>query len=226
MFNDLSETYNSSGNADISVESNHSVSILLAFVDRSIPGFRDYFLALQDSTRENRVSDFLIYYFNFSLLMEHEGFPSFSFGKNPTQQYSGKETDIGVVVLTQNAAPVTIIEFEAKRLSDTSNNKEYVCGDRGGIDRFKRGHHASHLSLSGMFGYIQSKKLLKCSEKINGWIDDLATSNTDTTIDWAGVAEKLVPMKELDNVSKWSSVNSRKNKENIKLLHYLIDLTN
>ncbi len=30
------------------------------------------------------------------------------------------------------------MEFEAKRFSETSNNQEYVYGERGGIERFKK----------------------------------------------------------------------------------------
>ena len=78
------------------------------------------------------------------LLKKEMGFFPFNFVKNPTQESSTKETDIGVVVLSKTEKPVTIIEFEAKRFSETSNNKEYVCGERGGIERFKRGYHSAH----------------------------------------------------------------------------------
>ncbi|MDR1371125.1 MAG: hypothetical protein LBJ72_13535 [Dysgonamonadaceae bacterium] len=76
------------------------------------------------------------------------GFPPYYFGKNPAQSQSGRETDIGVFLI-KSEKPITLIEFEAKRLSDTSNNKEYVCGKRGGIERFKRELHSSHLSVCG-----------------------------------------------------------------------------
>jgi len=227
MLRDNLKTYSPPTNNDLSVIPNLEVLFILDFIDRNISGFRSYYLAVKESDRENWITDTLVYYFENCLRDEKsEGFPSFKFGKNPAQADSAKETDIGVVVLTKNAKPITIIEFEAKRLSDTSNNKEYVCGERGGIERFKRGQHATHLSVCGIFGYIQNPKLLKCAEKINGWIAELSVTNKDTTISWSGVNEKLVPLEELTNVSKWSSLNSRKNTDSIRLLHYFINLTN
>jgi hypothetical protein len=52
-------------------------------------------------------------------------------------------------------------------ISDTSNNKEYVCGKRGGIERFKRELHSSHLSVCGMFGYVQNDMPANWVDKIN-----------------------------------------------------------
>lgn len=225
MFKDLAIPYDSSGNAEITVTQNHSLDVLLGFIDRSVSGFPAYFRTKKDSDRENRISDFLAYYFNASLLEEKDGSVPFNFVNHPTQPGTAKETDIGVYVLTLSQAPVSVIEFEAKRLSDSSNNKEYVSGIRGGIERFKRGLHAKHLTLCGMFGYIQSTALLQCSPKINGWISDLALNNTDESINWKGVDEKLIPIEEFTAVSKWSSIHARKDLENLKILHYFIDLT-
>ena len=224
MFRDLNETYKIQGEADLTVAVNHSVIRLFSFIDRTIPGFRSYYLSVKDSNRENRISDFLVYFFNVCLLDE-DGFIPYSFSKNPTQQVSGQETDIGVTVLTKSVAPVTILEFEAKRLSRGSNNKQYVSGERGGIERFKRNQHGSHLRLCGMFGYIQHPDFLNAAERINGWIAELAVSNEDATIDWTNVVERLVPVQEFLDVSKWTSVNLRGNQHAIQLYHYLIDLS-
>lgn len=220
------QTYNAPKPDDLSVEPKHEVSVLLHFIDCTISAFCPYYQAIKDSEKENRISDFLVHYFNTCLREEpYSGFSPFCFGKNPTQPNSDKETDIGVVILTKNIKPVTIIEFEAKRLSETSNNKEYVCGIRGGIERFKRGEHASHLSICGMFGYVQSRTSTVWINKVNKWIAELSQSNSDKEIDWASCDEILSPIGSLPKIEKLISTNLRMGIQNpIQLYHYFIDL--
>ena len=220
------QTYNAPKPDDLSVEPKHEVSVLLQFIDCTISGFCPYYQAIKDSDKENRISDFLVYYFNTCLrLKPYSGFSPFCFGKNPTQPNSDKETDIGVVILTKDIKPVTIIEFEAKRFSETSKYKEYVSGVRGGIERFKRGEHASHLSVCGMFGYVQSRTSTTWIDKVNTWIGKLSQTNTDPDIDWTSPNEKLSPLDSFQNIEKLQSVNDRKTEPNsIKLYHYFIDL--
>jgi hypothetical protein len=220
------QTYNAPKPDDLSVQPKHEVTVLLQFIDCTISGFRPYYQAIKDSDKENRISDFLVYYFNTCLREEpYSGFSPFCFGKNPTQPNSDRETDIGVVILTKGIRPETIIEFEAKRLSETSNNKEYVCGIRGGVERFKRGEHASHLSVCGMFGYVQSRTSTIWIDKVNTWIGELSQTNTDTEIDWTNQDEKLSPINSFPKIEKLKSINDRKVEQNsILLYHYFIDL--
>lgn len=224
MLRDNFKTYNPPSPNDLSAKENLEVIIILDFIDCNISGFRPYYLSTKESNRENWITDCLVHYFNTCLLYEKtEGFPPFNFGKNPAQAHSGKETDIGVVVLTKNIKPLTVIEFEAKRLSLTSNNKEYVSGKRGGIERFKRELHAAHLSICGMFGYVQSNTTTEWIEKINTWLTELAEIDDDS-IDWKKNDEKLVELSDFDNTKKCTSINVRANNNSIKLFHYFIQL--
>ena len=224
MLKDSRETYNTYGNADLSAGANHSANILLNFIDTTIPGFPKYYYSAKISDGENAISNCLVNYFNAWLLEEQDGFAPYNFGKNPPQKDSNKETDIGVAILNKESPPLTILEFEAKRLSDSANNKEYVCGTKGGIERFKRSHHAEHLDTCGMFGYVQSKSPGQWIEKINNWISDLAENNIDESIDWKTVDEKLYLKTESTNATKYVSTNSRKAKKSITLNHYFINL--
>jgi len=226
MLRDDKPTYNLPKLSDLSVKSNYEVSLILGFIDQNISAFPPFFLNNRDSDRENRISDFLVYYFNLCLRNEpYRDFPSFSFGKNPTQASSGQETDIGVVVLTKSVKPITIIEFEAKRLSDSSNNKEYVCGSRGGIERFKRGEHASHLTICGMFGYVQKRSLEEWIQKVNIWIDELSMTNMDSNTNWSNSNEKLRPIASFEYVEKLESLHSRIGSLNpLIVYHYFIKL--
>lgn len=228
MLKDNQPTYNPPQLTDLSVEPKHEVDLILEFIDCNISAYCPYYQNIKDSDRENRLSDFLVYHFNSCLREEpYRDFPSFCFGKNPTQAYSSQETDIGVVVLTKSVKPLTIIEFEAKRFSETSNNKEYVCGrKRGGIERFKRGEHASHLSVCGMFGYVQSRTSNEWIQKVNTWISELAQKNNDPEIDWISPDEKLSHFSHLSpKVEIQKSVNKRKKTlDSIEIYHYFINL--
>lgn len=226
MLRDNIQTYNPPLSNDLSVYPKQEVNILLDFIDSNISDFRLYYQAIKDSDRENRISDFLVNHFQLCLRDERlGGFPPFDFRKNPTQPDSGKETDIGVIVLTKNVKPITIIEFEAKRFSESSNNKEYVCGDRGGIERFKRGHHSSHLSICGMFGYVQSRSSSEWILKVNNWIAEQTQNKNNSEIDWNSLDEKLCRVKSFQYVEKLESMHTRKqSNDTILLCHYFINL--
>lgn len=209
----------------LNVSSTIEVDKVLEFVDQNIPSFCAYYQTIKDSDRENRISDLLVHHFQLCKAEQSGGFLPYDFRKNPTQAHSGKETDIGVFVLTRGMKPIPVIEFEAKRFSESSNNKEYVYGERGGIERFKRGHHSSHLTVCGMFGYVQSRTSTEWVTKVNGWIDELAANNGDVSIDWTAIEEQLIKIRSFRKVEKLSSQNLRKQtNDKILLWHYLLEL--
>jgi len=226
MLRDSKLTNSTPPTNSLSVSPSIEVKRVLEFIDQNISEFCTFYKSIKDSDRENRISDFLVHHLQICKLEKDRGFFPFDFRKNPTQAHSGKETDIGVFVLTRGSKPVTIIEFEAKRFSESSNNKEYVCGEKGGIERFKRGHHSSHLSICGMFGYVQSRTCQEWIDKVNGWISDLAANNLDLTIDWTAKEEQLVVNNSLTNVEKLLSQNLRiETSDKIHLWHYIIFLS-
>jgi hypothetical protein len=207
----------------ISVPKNYEIDKIWTFIDTNISGFVLYFQSVKDSNKENRTSEFLIHYFYRCMSEQLQGFLPYYFVKNPTQQQSCRETDIGVFFNTSEK-PITLIEFEAKILSSENfHNKEYVCGERGGIERFKRGDHASHLSVCGMFGYVQSKNTDHWVNKINRWIKDLADKNADATIHWSD-NEILTKTDLFPDVGKYLSSHSRLSLNEITIHHYFIEL--
>jgi hypothetical protein len=209
---------------DLSVDLNFEVDKILSFVDNKIPYFPGYYQSIKDSEKENRISDNLVQHFELCIRESESYFP-FRFSKNPTQPESDKETDVGVFLMLRTQKLIPIIEFEAKRLSESSKYKEYVSGDRGGIERFKRGRHSPHLKVCGMFGYIQSRTADEWIEKINEWIAELSKNNADSSIDWSDAKEILCKKESLSSVEKLSSEHQRSlQKDSIVLWHYLIDL--
>lgn len=224
MLKNSQTTYHQLESNPISVATNHEVDKIWTFIDCNIFGFIPYYRSVRDSNKENRISEFLIYYFHCCMSEQMEGFPPYLFSKNPTQSQSERETDIGVCAIIFNEKPITLIEFEAKCLSENSNNKEYVYGKRGGIERFKRGFHASHLSVCGMFGYVQSNNTEHWINRINGWIRELSDSNADTTIRWSK-KEILMKVDLPSKVEKYSSSHQRLSlNDTIFLWHYFIEL--
>jgi hypothetical protein len=207
---------------------NVEVSMILAFLDQNLSSFPPYFAAIKDSDRENRISDFLVHHLQLRKVELNDGIYPFDFRKNPTQATSGKETDIGVFVLHRSLSPSPIIEFEAKRFSETSHNQQYVHGaGRGGIERFKRGEHSANLKQCGMFAYVQKSTTQEWIDRVNGWIADRAAKNVDKTIDWTGVDEPLIKIATYQKIEKLSSNHPRKQSgDSIFLWHYFIDLNN
>lgn len=225
MLRDSNPSYQPPRLTDLSADSDTEVKLILSFIDIHLSGFSDYFLSLNDSEKENRISDLLVHHLELCK-DESGGYFPFRFSKNPSQVESTKETDIGIFVRTRDRKPIPIFEFESKRFSESSNCKEYVCGSRGGIERFKRGEHSSHIQVCGMFGYVQSRTTLEWVTKVNNWIDELSKTNTDISIDWIGESEKLTPIDTFSSVQKYYSSHPRTVKSShIALWHYLIDLT-
>jgi hypothetical protein len=225
MLKDSLPSYQMPNPKDLNVSSNFEVDLVLSFIDKNVPDFPFYYQSVRDSDKENRISDILVHHFQLCKTEQSGGFFPFDFRKNPTQPDSDKETDIGVFVMTRNIKPIPIVEFEAKRFSESSNNKEYVCGLRGGIERFKRGHHSSHLKVCGMFGYVQNRTSSDWIEKVNNWIKELSENNVDPTIDWTDRKEYLIKVDSFPQVQKLFSSHFRKLPEDrILLWHYLIEL--
>ncbi len=210
---------------DLSIPANHEVEQILLFIDNHVTKFPAYYKSIKDTDRENRISDFLVHHFQLCKVEYNQDYFPFDFRKNPTQEKSGKETDVGVYVLTRDRKPSPIIEFEAKRFSESSRNEQYVYGDRGGIERFKRSYHSSHLKVCGMFAYVQSRTIEEWFNKVNGWLINQFNTNTDSSIEWLE-NEQLLKYTSLSAVEKYFSKHTRKSlNDSISLWHYFIDLT-
>lgn len=224
MLRDSQPTYQLPQPNDLTVAANYEVEQILLFIDNHILGFPLYYSQNNDSVNENWITNLLVRHFNLSN-HENGGYLPYEFSKNPPQADSTKETDIGVYINTRNSKVIPIIEFEAKRFSESSNNQEYVYGVRGGIERFKKGEHAGHLKICGMFAYVQSRTIDEWFSKVNGWLINLSQTNTDELIDWME-DEQLSKVSLFQSVEKFTSCHRRKvSNDTISLYHYFVDLT-
>ena len=205
----------------ISVEPNFETDKIWTFIDVNIVSFPSYFQSIKDSDKEDRTSDFIIHFFQSCKDIQFNGYAPYDFRPQPTQKESNRKPDIGVYLRSE--MPITIIEIEAKILSSkSSHNKEYVCRETGGIERFKRGLHSSHLTECGMFGYIQTNNADHWITKINNWITELSDKNVEWTRD-----EILLKSDSFSNpnVNKYCSRHQRLSLSEIVLYHYFIDLS-
>jgi hypothetical protein len=76
----------------------------------------------------------------------------------------------------------SVLPIECKRLPTPKDanrdEREYVRSDRGstgGIQRFKAGHHGAAHAVAGMIAYIQEEDATIWLERVNCWVDALAT---------------------------------------------------
>ena len=216
MLKDNQPTYHLPENS-ISAEPNIETNKIWAFIDTNVVNFPSWYSTVRDVDREDRITDAIVQFFQVCKFKQFDGYAPYDFRPHPTQQYSNRKPDIGIYLL--NNRKDTIIEIEAKIFSSkNSHNKEYVCGETGGIERFKRGLHSSHLPECGMFAYIFDAQI-NWLEKINNWIEKLSKTNTDTTICWSK-NEILKPI----NTFKYHSCHQRKTLDDINLWHYFIEL--
>ena len=193
---------------------------IVSFVDLYISGFIPFYKAQGSPTSENRITDLLSFYFNSC----NQGYLPFFFEKNPTQQTGYRESDMGIFANDIEMNPLLpIFEFEAKKLP-ASANQEYVYGERGGMERFKRGQHSPHLPHCGMLGYVSSNDSSYWTGKINAWITSHANQSPLDEIDWRGDDELLHHDRTIGAVTKLKSKNKRVSLPDIVMFHYLIAL--
>lgn len=194
---------------------------VVSFVDNYLPDFIVYYKSQGSPTGENRITDLLSYHFNTC----QQGYLPLFFGKNPSQEKGFRESDLGVYAKDRNMKPMLpIFEFEAKKLSPSSTSHEYVYGERGGMERFKREIHSPHLPHCGLLGYILCNNINHWSNKINTWITRLANLSPKEGLDWQGTDELLHFAEANGTIAKYVSKNKRITLSDIAIIHYLIDL--
>ena len=151
-------------------------------------------------------------------------------------QYRYKKTkrssDFGIIDIEDSPDDIENAFFvmEAKRLPTPtppkSREKEYVEGNLGGIERFKKGQHGTGLAKSAMVAYIQKETCAHWLTKINGWIQDLIDTSTSPDILWQP-NDLLTFQNQFDTTSKYQSKNARVyngKTDDIQLSHYRLPL--
>jgi truncated hemoglobin YjbI len=216
-----------SSKEEIDASLNNSLNELLAYLDEYLKNFPSFFkikTLIKPIEAEKKISRELYMFLN--NVWDKEKISIFHFYPEWDYDNSHRSSDLAVIdVRTDKSQPTeTFFTIEAKRLPTGSGEreKEYVEGNLGGIERYKRGHHGKGLPESAMVGYVQKETCSHWHNKINEWINDLIQTNTDIDIIWNN-ADLLIHSDNFDKVQKYVSDNKRE-KDSIKLHHYLMEL--
>ncbi len=194
---------------EFSLLENHTVQCILVFIKNSLPEFEIVFKQSNIKIhKEDEISKKLSWFFNDKARSQNLFF----------QFNEKKGVDFTIFVDSFNMGASSVFMIEAKRLS--KNHRDYVYGDTGGIERIKREQDdfGKHLNYGAMIGYIQDENQEYWKDKINKWIDELISNETE--IVWLE-EDKL---KENDQLSHYISTHSRVSQTQIILYHYWITL--
>lgn len=139
-----------------------------------------------------------------------------------------RRVDIGVIQVQKRFKSNSIFSIEAKRLptdkTGKPREKEYIAGNYGGIERFKRSLHGAGLDYCAIIAYVQENTFAYWFNQINSWIDELVQNTSTTDITWNG-NEKLNNLKIDKYTSKCESTNQRTIGNNVTLFHLWVGLS-
>ncbi|TAF75846.1 MAG: hypothetical protein EAZ53_05205 [Bacteroidetes bacterium] len=149
---------------------------------------------------------------------------------NQTQGEGHRSYDIGVsLIKTGFGSQGKFFVIEAKRLPTpgTGREKEYVTGNLGAIERFKKEVHGQELrnNISAIVGYVQTNTAQFWHDKVNSWIEEQIETSSNPDLTWTS-QDKLTKDANFqkDAVNKYTSKNKRINMKDITLLHYWMQL--
>lgn len=221
---------------EIDAEKKLSIEMIIAYLDERLPDFPNFFKVRYSSTYLNDsepiISQNLSTFLN--TFRKHDEVLLFNFERE--WKRSIYAVDFAVIDVKSfkksNEKPKPFFTIEAKRLpapkknkKDDSREKEYVEGNGGGVERYKRGKHGKELFQSAIIGYIQKESCSYWVTEINKWIKDLEPKS-DSSIQWNS-EDLLVQSNDFGKTKKYHSKNTRiidSEEDSIELYHYLMKL--
>lgn len=206
------------------------IDAVVDFLNTNLPEFPSLFAqstAEQPITAEDLISQEL-----YAFLQRRAWNGTFMFQFQRRNIRSLRSSDFGVLSVEDNnpfGASYAFFVIEAKRLPapKRSREREYVQGNYGGIERYKRGLHGSGLAEGGIIGYIQDTRSCKLwAGEINAWISELMANGQSHGIHWDD-NDRLALESSFKATEKYCSNNTRMIgdvTDTIKLHHYLVIL--
>jgi len=161
---------------------------------------------------------------------------SFYFENQSKTPETNATTDIGVLVKKPYSDRV-ICFIEAKRLpTPEGKNREKTeyayyesTSKQGGIERFKTEKHGGKekFTFSFMLAYIQENNAGYWFQEVNDWVDSQIELSSNPEIIW-NEKDKLNQDLSFSKgaITKYYSTHSRRTLDEIKLVHYWIELVN
>jgi len=199
-----------------SLPPDYTVDAILAFLEKWFPDFREEYVSTMPSSLEDDISRSLHLF-----LQAKAKSNNFLFSFNGQK---GVDFLILIQPLVLSAKPIFVIE--AKRLPPT-NNKDYVQGTTGGIERFKREQAGFTFDRNqcAMVAYVQKHTFNRWFEQINYWITELIVDNQNRIeIEWAEDDKLLELPSNSEYVSKFISRHSRKTLPILTIRHFWLNM--
>lgn len=221
MLRNYDKTYH--GNVDFNID-RKAIQSVLAFLERHLPDF-PAFLKKETTTttlNEDGITSKLEIYLQRQARAAEE---VFMFQFQYPEAGSRRTTDMSVIYAAPFASTESIFAIEAKRLPTpgSGREREYVQGNLGAMERFKRNQHGKHLQNSAILGYVEKEDFDFWYKQICEWINELIKSNADSTITWNN-GDLLSFITAVSNMSHYHSTNARNNSTDIHLSHYWLYL--
>lgn len=210
------------GNIEFSITTK-ATSAVINFLDLHLSGFPK-FLKEQNlsSLNENIITSKLEIYLQRQARLTNE---VFMFQFQCPESNSKRSTDMSVIYASPFSSTESFFVIEAKRLPTpgTGREREYVQGNLGAMERFKRGHHGKNLQQSAIFGYIEEESYPHWHGAVCSWINELIAGNNDATILW-NTDDLLSFLKTVNGINLYQSLNARLESTQIRLTHYWINI--
>jgi len=216
----LRETANRSNRVvEFSIAKGSTISSILHFLEAKLPTFVERFDG--SLINEDEITQECCIYLNREARNKN-----FMFHFQYKYNGSRRSSDMSIISAETYANTKPLFVIEAKRLPTPGSrrSKEYVRGNLGGIERFKRELHGANLTCGALLGFIQKETAAFWHVMVTEWITDLIATNTDNTIKWEDT-DQLTPYAMKKFVTKYVSNSQRASGTMITLYHYWLDLT-
>lgn len=201
------------------------VDDLIAFLEKYLPNFPVETKA-NKSQNENDLSEELYKHltrkarFNADNITYPFEFQPEKNQKKPKQKGHAKRIDIATRLNTLDINMEVIYCIEAKKLPTDKINgkreKEYVCGDGGAIERFKKEHHGMDdegdlLARNGIVAYVTEHDFQHWYAQINTWISDTGC-----------LSKELLKKQYFNKIGKLTSFHSRISGIDVEINHFWV----
>ncbi len=232
---------NRHNNPTYNINTNTYVNEVILFVENKLNLFPEYLknsailqnlpktIEGEDLITENLCVFFTLHEKNYTYQFDKQDNYDFQF-LNQSKGKGHRTNDAGVILANTKGSLGKILVIEAKRLPTpgTNREKEYIEGNLGGIERFKKEVHSQEIStnLALMIGYIQEENANHWHTNINEWINKQIEKSSNPEISWLDEDRLIIDIDFTSNkvITKYNSLHSRIKLEKIKLNHYWIDL--
>lgn len=229
-------------NPKFDIEENKYQKEFISFLENKICEFPNYFYQtvcvqdLQDSIEgENRITEQFHRFlttkersYTYTLISQEDIYHFVI--ENQTSGKGHRTYDIAIILGYENYNKGKILVIEAKRLPTPGKDreKEYLLGNYGGIERFKKGVHGQDVESGTaiILGYIQQETDEVWYNKINDWIDGEIAQSSNPSLNWNN-EDKLIcdVFFQKNTVKKYLSSHSRIHPlSKLRINHYWIDL--